>query len=563
MSDFVAVLKRTLDGLGETTPETRQRVYDKARSTISAKLEAMNPPPPSAVMSRQRNALEDAIAEVERSYQPATNQEPLDELEQVLNSLNGLKNQPVIPPKAPTPPPRPVEPTTTIRPSLATPHLPSQPARPISQATPTAVAPVQRPAPPRKPVEMDDLDDGYIGAGEAIAVNSDEQPARVDRNRSGGLAKIGVAAVLIAAIAAGGYAGWINRDRIQQLVAEWTTSAPENAVATPEAPVPTPAAPATEPQTETAAAPEADPAPAEQTPAEPAGPVKLTQKLNADGSETDVGPANGGPSVGEGTSTAAVTQPAAAPATPTQETPGETPAAETLPAAPESGEPPAEVAGTPPAETPVVPPADAPAAQAPAAGESPAAAQPAALPVGQKAIFYEERTNSLAGSAEAGSIVWSVVQESPGSGLPPEAAIRAEATIPSKDLQLRMTIRRNADKTLPASHIVEIIFITPANFDGGGVANVLRVAMKGSEQDPGAPLAGIPAKISDGFFLIALNDAQNDEAQNMRLLQQRSWLDVPLVYNSGRRALITMEKGIPGEKVFTDVLKAWGVSGSG
>ena len=40
MADFVAVLRKTLDGLGETTPEVRARVYDKARSTIAAKLAA-------------------------------------------------------------------------------------------------------------------------------------------------------------------------------------------------------------------------------------------------------------------------------------------------------------------------------------------------------------------------------------------------------------------------------------------------------------------------------------------------------------------------------------------
>ncbi len=63
MADFVAVLKKTLDGLGETTPEMRAKVYDKARSTIAAKLAAMNPPPPAAVVAeRQKRALEDAIA---------------------------------------------------------------------------------------------------------------------------------------------------------------------------------------------------------------------------------------------------------------------------------------------------------------------------------------------------------------------------------------------------------------------------------------------------------------------------------------------------------------------
>ncbi|TIX52534.1 MAG: hypothetical protein E5V28_31740, partial [Mesorhizobium sp.] len=70
--------------------------------------------------------------------------------------------------------------------------------------------------------------------------------------------------------------------------------------------------------------------------------------------------------------------------------------------------------------------AAAPAAPAPGAAPAAPTAAPAetALAVGQKAIFYEERTSTAQGSAEPGSIVWSLVQESPGGNLPPEPAIR-------------------------------------------------------------------------------------------------------------------------------------------
>ena len=194
--------------------------------------------------------------------------------------------------------------------------------------------------------------------------------------------------------------------------------------------------------------------------------------------------------------------------------------------------------------------------QTPAAGET-------AVPVGQRAIFYEERTSVAQGSAEPGSIVWSLVQESPGGDLPPEPAIHAEASIPGKDIKLRMTIRRNADDSLPASHIVELIFITPDNFDGGAIDNVLRMTMKQTEEAAGNPLQGIPAKIADGFFLIALNDDKPAADANTALLRRQNWIDVPIVYKSGRRALITMEKGIPGEKVFEQALTAWQNASSG
>jgi hypothetical protein len=68
MADFVAVLKKTLEGLSDTTPQSREKLYEKARITISSKLAAMNPPLPEAVMARQKQALEDAIVRVEDEY---------------------------------------------------------------------------------------------------------------------------------------------------------------------------------------------------------------------------------------------------------------------------------------------------------------------------------------------------------------------------------------------------------------------------------------------------------------------------------------------------------------
>ena len=260
-----------------------------------------------------------------------------------------------------------------------------------------------------------------------------------------------------------------------------------------------------------------------------------------DGTEVDEGPAGGQPGVGEGTSVAAAAPPApqATPAPAAGEDAASTPAAE-------AGA--AETAAAP-AQQP-----EQPAAQAPA---------PAAVAVGQRAIFYEERTSAAEGSAEVGSIAWSLVQESPGGDLPPEPAIRAEATIPGKDVQLRMTIRRNGDGTLPASHIVEMIFLTPEGFEGGTISNVARIAFKDTEQAPGSPLIGIPAKIADGFFLIALSDAPAETQANLNLLQRQSWLDIPIVYQTGRRALLSMEKGIPGERVFQEALRAWSEASSG
>lgn len=565
MADFVAVLRKTIGGLGETTPEMREKVFDKARATIEAKLNAIDPPPPAALIDRQMRALEEAIATVRAEFaEPDAEEDVEDALETILADFD----KPA-PPPSPAPPAAPPAPYTPA-PAATQPHAPDPAVSAPAISTPTgeAKAPEARRAADdafadmveRKPADAlhapahDRLADDRL-ADDRLAGDARPRKEAGGAHAQGGKRRAGIVAALglvALALAGGGYL-WLsggNTDVPTPPVAE-APDAPEAepAAATAEDLTQTPETEQTTPPAQEAAAPQPEETPPTQTPAAAEPQEKFTQRLLPDGSEVDEGPAGGQPGIGEGSSVASAAQ-----ATPPAEaTPAETPPAETLAAAPEAAE----------AATGEEAPAEQPAQAAPTTAQTaqpgqPTQAQPAAIPVGQKAIFYEERTTSAEGSAEPGAITWSVVQESPGADLPPEPAIRADVTIPGKDVRMRMTIRRNGDTTLPAGHIVEMIFLTPEGFDGGTIANVSRVAFKENEQTPGNPLIGIPAKITDGFFLIALSDSPPEIRANLTLLGSQNWLDIPIVYQSGRRALLSMEKGIPGERVFREVLRAWG-----
>ncbi|TPJ67328.1 hypothetical protein [Mesorhizobium sp. B2-6-1] len=552
--DFVSALRDTINNFGDPTPELRAKVYDKARSTIAKKIAEREPPLSPSEAERQKRGLEDAISRLEREYAKSVPEtDPLAELEHIFSSIDRNKNQSnhtKQPVKAE--PAWPAAPASKAEPYKPPPPAPepdiSRPASPAAEVEPNWQKPVPvQPAPefddraqPGMDVGQDDEHaDVFASDEEAAAAETFQRLRPAERKRSyGGLI---AAAVALLVIAGGGYGIWLNKDAFGKMLGLGGGSK----VVTTEPVKSTPAKPASD----AAATP---PAPAASG-AEPEGTPKFTQRLTPQGSEVDPGPAGGQSGVGEGESVAALTTPPSATTAPALSAPAEgTPAA----GAPAGTTPPA------PGAAPAAPPANGTAPAAPADNAatppSPAGAPTqTSLPVGQKAIFYEERTSTAQGSAEPGNIVWSLVQESPGGDLPPEPAIRAEATIPGKDIQLRMTIRRNTDQTLPASHIIEMIFLTPDGFEGGGVDNILRVAMKSSEQDAGSPLIGIPAKIADGFFLVALNDTKADEDANLTLLRGQDWIDVPVVYKTGRRALLTMEKGIPGEKVFDEAIKAW------
>jgi hypothetical protein len=193
------------------------------------------------------------------------------------------------------------------------------------------------------------------------------------------------------------------------------------------------------------------------------------------------------------------------------------------------------------------------------AGQAPGAApgSQTAPAVAQRVVLYEEDPNDPQGRRFVGSAIWRTETVSPGPGLAPELAVRADVEIPERRMTMTWSLRRNTDKALPASHTIEIMFNLPADFPGGGVANVPGILMKQSEQARGTPLAGLAVKVTNGFFLIGLSAVETDLQRNVQLLKERPWFDIPVVYTNGGRAILAMEKGPPGDRAFAEAFAAW------
>ena len=177
--------------------------------------------------------------------------------------------------------------------------------------------------------------------------------------------------------------------------------------------------------------------------------------------------------------------------------------------------------------------------------------------VAQRVVLYEEDPSNPEGNRYVGSALWRTETISPGQGQPPDVAVRVDVEIPERRLAMTMSIRRNADTALPATHTVEIMFNLPADFAFGGVASVPGLLMKEAEQMRGAPLSGLAVKVTNNFFLIGLSAVEADLQRNLTLLKERSWFDIPVVYNNGRRAILAVEKGNPGERAFNDAFTTW------
>nr|WP_316201300.1 MULTISPECIES: caspase family protein [unclassified Bradyrhizobium] len=180
----------------------------------------------------------------------------------------------------------------------------------------------------------------------------------------------------------------------------------------------------------------------------------------------------------------------------------------------------------------------------------------------QRAVLYDEDVSDAKGRQYVGSVVWRVEQVNTVHNKKADTAVRADIEIPERKFKMTMSLRRNTDPSLPASHTVELTFILPRDFSGGGIGNVPGILMKSNEQTRGLPLAGLGVKVTDGFFLVGLSNVAADRGRNIQLLREQSWFDIPLVYSDQRRAILAVEKGLSGREVFGNVLAAWGQAAS-
>jgi hypothetical protein len=174
-----------------------------------------------------------------------------------------------------------------------------------------------------------------------------------------------------------------------------------------------------------------------------------------------------------------------------------------------------------------------------------------------QAVLYDEDPNSPQGRQYVGSVIWRTEPVKANVGEKADIAVRAEIDIPDRKFKMAMSFRRNNDTSLPASHTAELTFVLPPDFAGGGIGNVPGILMKSNEQARGTALAGLAVKINDSFFMVGLSNVAVDSTRNFKLLHERSWFDIPIVYSNGRRAILAFKKGASGQRVFDQAFTAW------
>ncbi|WP_321341860.1 hypothetical protein [uncultured Cohaesibacter sp.] len=174
------------------------------------------------------------------------------------------------------------------------------------------------------------------------------------------------------------------------------------------------------------------------------------------------------------------------------------------------------------------------------------------LSVAQRSILYEEPGGEgEPGSASAGEVLWSLEGEGDS------AVVVIDATIPDKKMSFHITMKKNQDAELPASHLIEIS-ATHADADPSkAIVKIPGLILKPTEQSRGEGLVGASIRIADDLHWVALTSGDREERYNLELLHLRGWIDIPIQYETGRRAILTLEKGEAGDQVITRAIKDW------
>ena len=175
------------------------------------------------------------------------------------------------------------------------------------------------------------------------------------------------------------------------------------------------------------------------------------------------------------------------------------------------------------------------------------------LPVAQRAaILVEAPDDPQKVKTFVGTTLWRLE----GSGA--ASVLVADINLSDASLTATMRMSRNTDPKLPASHTIELRFATGANSEVSSITTIDTPQMRIEESPTGTPLAGAPVPIMPNYFLIGLSNNDKMTVRNMELLRDRSWIDIPMVLNSGRIAKLTFEKGSSGDRAVAQALSGWG-----
>lgn len=511
MAEYYPLLAKAVTGLSNSTPEMRRAVYERARNALLTQLRSLDPPIAEADVAKETDALDAAVARLEAELMGGNGQKPAATEATATVTKPALRPNPLQPtqrPRPAMPAPRPLRPlSASAAPAAAPPPAPPPPEPDeIEDLTAAAPPPLQTPPPPlqtklqtRKP---EPLGKKAKAPPPPVEVREAELPFPPESDADDLLDEgndfhkprvEGVRLYAPQAAPADEHRGSSFR--------LWIVGAIVGVV------VATVAIAAWALRDRPDELAKLKPHPVVQ--ADQGG--KIEERV-------------GGPAADAKPDATADSGSAAAPAP-----------ASPAPASPETA--PQTTAAT-------------------AAAPKPADGSPAAPIAYRAALLVEAPEEQNKYKTYEGTVIWRVENVSAGNGQPPMMAVHADVDVPGDKLKVALTLQKNSDPSLPASHTITIDFLVKPDTITGGIKQIGVPQLRADNVPSGEPLVGVPVPTVENSFLVGLSRG-TAEATNLDLLRQRAWVDIPIMLSTGKIAKLTFEKGTTGSRAIEDAINAW------
>jgi hypothetical protein len=130
--------------------------------------------------------------------------------------------------------------------------------------------------------------------------------------------------------------------------------------------------------------------------------------------------------------------------------------------------------------------------------------------------------------------------------------ISAAIGIPEQGLSIVIRIEESADPEF--SHQISALVTQSTRFENDPIEVIDNIAVKTSEEGIGAAFAGEVLTAQD-VFMLALPSSNG--ILNTNRIMQSPWFDLGITYESGRRAIVSFNKGTAGDEVFAAANQIW------